>query len=244
MTLKPHSIVWIFVLLFAASIRAQEPGTIPKDAWAEFASDDKRFKLLMPGKPDLQSKPLPGVAGVMKFRAVDLKSSVFLIAVAELSAKELARVSAEDRLRRASKGTASLPGRILVSEKKIDIDNYPGVEVFVKDKVGQFVTRIYLVDDRLYVLTAGAKDFAPDSPDVVKFFASFKLKHAVRAAATSFDGLLGYWSDGQTIYVYCNGPVSLITVPIALNLSAADARALDVRKGPPAERKIGKEAGQ
>jgi hypothetical protein len=133
MTLKTHPIVWISVLLFAASIRAQEPGTIPKDTWAEFASDDKRFKLLMPGKPELQTKPLPGVAGMMKIRAVDLKSSVLLIAVAELSAKELARVSAEDRLKRASKGTANVPGRVLVSEKKIDIDNYPGVEVFVKD---------------------------------------------------------------------------------------------------------------
>src|SRR5262245_9888490 len=182
--------------LVATRGSAQEPGPIPKDSWREFASPDKRYKLLMPGKPEFQRKPAPGAVPGMRVYVVDLKSSAFLVATLDIPPKEMERMSVEKRLEAASRGFMfRVPGSTLVSEKKVELDRHPGREFVVKagDK-GTFVVRAYMVDDRLYMLTAAGKDFTADHADVVKFFSSLKLKPPVYAAATSFDGLLGYWS--------------------------------------------------
>jgi hypothetical protein len=187
------------LVLLVTQACAQGPSPIPEDSWLEFTSPDKRYKLLMPGKPELQ-KPGKGIPAGTRMSLVDLKSGSFMVATTDIPPRLMAGVPAEMRLKGAGRGFANkIPGGKLVSEKKIEIDTYPGREFVVKaaDK-GQYVVRVYLVEDRLYVLAAGGKDFTAGHADVAKFLSSFKLKHAVNAAATSFDGLLGYWSfDGD-----------------------------------------------
>jgi hypothetical protein len=183
------------LLLLLTGARPQGPSPIPKDSWLEFTSPDKRYKLLMPGKPVLQ-QPGKGISTDTKMFLVDLKSGSFAVAATDIPPRLMAGMTADMRFKSAGQGFANkVPGGKLASEKKIEIDTHPGREFVVKaaDK-GQYVLRAYLVENRLYVLAAGGKDFTADHADLVKFFSSFKLKHAVSAAATSFDGLLGYWS--------------------------------------------------
>src|SRR5262249_16395152 len=173
----------------------QDPGQIPKDSWAEFTSPDKRYKLLMPGKPELQ-KPGKGISTDTKMYLVELKSSAFVVAATEIPPRLMKGMTVENRLKAAGKGFADrTPGAKVASEKKIELDTHAGREFVIDagDKT-EYVVRAYLVENRLYLLAAGGKEFSAEHADVVKFLSSFKLKYAVNAAATSFDGLLGYWS--------------------------------------------------
>jgi hypothetical protein len=184
------------LVLLGSQACAQDAAPIPKDSWVEFASPDKRFKVLMPGKPELQKKPMKGVAPGTKLYLVELKSSAFVVSTLDIPAKALAGLPLDHWFRGAGQGFADrIPGGKIDSSKKIEIDGSPGREIVVKAaNKGLFVVRMYLVDCRLYLLGAGGSDVMADNADLAKFLSSFKLKHAVNAAATSFDGLLGYWS--------------------------------------------------
>jgi hypothetical protein len=183
------------LVLLVTQACAQGPSPIPKDRWLEFTSADRRYKLLMPGKPRWQ-KPGKGIPTDMRMFLVDLKSGSFMVATTDIPPRLMPGMTVDRRLKSAGQGFAGrIPGGKLVSETKVEIDTYPGREFVVKAAdMGQYVVRVYLVENRLYLLAAGGKDFTADHADVVKFFSSFKLKRAVNAAATSFDGLLGYWS--------------------------------------------------
>jgi hypothetical protein len=73
-----------------------------------------------------------------------------------------------------------------------------------------------------------------------------KLKCSVKHTTPgNHRGYLAFSPDGQRLGVYMDGifggPISLIHVGLALNLSEEEVKALDVRKNPPAERKLDKD---
>ncbi len=193
--LTKHAILLSLFCLLAGRARGQEPGLLPKESWAEYVSPDKRFRVTMPGKPEFQKYPVPRTEVVMTLHLVDLKTSAFLVSYYDIPPDQT-RVSPEARLDAVAKGTVEKPlGRSLIKATSIDIDGYPGQELVIQEaKEGHTILRLYMVEERFYMVSAVGKDFTDKHPDVVKFFSSLKIKYPVRAAATSFDGLLGYWS--------------------------------------------------
>jgi hypothetical protein len=71
---------------------------------------------------------------------------------------------------------ANSPGASMVGEKEITLDGNPGRETVLKapDK-GTLVVRMYAVRPRIYLLFTGGKNFQPTSPEIEKFFSSFRL---------------------------------------------------------------------
>jgi hypothetical protein len=149
------------VVIFLASLARAGAGEM--DALKEFKSEDGRFKVLLPGKPETKTQKLPS-GPPMKLYVARGGAGVFMVATAEVpeAAKETddkiqARLDAgRDQGLQDSKGN-------LLKETRIKLANkYPGREVLIELPGGKEVlrTRFYLVDGRIYqVAVVGTADF-------------------------------------------------------------------------------------
>src|SRR6185295_12633263 len=85
------------------------------------------------------------------------------------------------------------PGSKVLSEKPIDVEGYAGREFVIQTpRDGTLVTRVILVERRLYTLATNSRGGA-EAGNVRRFLDSFKLISRVTTPA-QIDGLLGYWS--------------------------------------------------
>src|SRR5262249_38201423 len=107
-------------------------------------------------------------------------NSAFFFCHFPLPREEIGRMPLNDRFEGARLGMlANTPGATFISQRDIKLDRHPGREyVLDVQKKGKMTVRIYCVDEReLYMLLAGGDNFEPNTPDVVKFCDSFKLRN-------------------------------------------------------------------
>jgi hypothetical protein len=133
----------------------------------------------MPGTP--VSPPLPPMMAMANARtyAVEVKEpdSGFGIIYFELPEDEWEKLPMEQRFALIRQGIAAKsPATAVVADKKITLNGNSGREHVLKDpEKGTLVVRFYAIRPRIFILFAGGKNFQPNSPEIEKFFSSFRL---------------------------------------------------------------------
>jgi hypothetical protein len=149
-----------------------------KADWKEFASQEGRFKVLMPGTPKQGKAETESDfgKGVLHMNTVQAGRTMYGANYCDFPAK-IKKVPIKQVLDSSRDGAvANLEGK-LVSEKDIKLDKRPGREVQIEVAGGKplFRARVYLVEQRLYqVVVFGTKE-AATSKKADKFLDSFKL---------------------------------------------------------------------
>jgi hypothetical protein len=150
--------------------------------WIKFNSPEGRFSVLLPHEPKFESITASGSGAVTNYRYTDLESGYGFIC--EYFDVESTGADLQHFLDVTRDGIVSGANATKIGEEKISLNAYPGRELQLLLKVNEVteisgVTRIYLVDKRLYSLTflhlktIGATVAADLGK---KFFSSFELK--------------------------------------------------------------------
>jgi len=147
--------------------------------WTSFTSPEGRFTVLMPAKPKTEVKNTDTAEGNLPmylFSAAN-DNAYFLISYNDFSNVNESNVQAA--LEAGRTGAIESMGGELISERKILLGSYPGLEFSAKkSSEGSEIianARLYFVDHRLYQLLVLAYKPHADSPDIQKFLTAFEL---------------------------------------------------------------------
>jgi hypothetical protein len=169
-------------LLFLASLASgcNNDGVLVDGAqWQEFAPDDGRFKVQLPGIPAPQSQSMIGTT--MNLFSLEGPELMYGIGYADMPIVGLERESAaqiDQRLNGAVQGSVNNIKAKLTRQGSIALaGKYPGkeYEANLPDGRGIIRSRIYFVSKRLYMLMVAGKPNLVMSGDTNKFFGSFQI---------------------------------------------------------------------
>ena len=170
MTKKAQVTVAVVAAVLAYVLVSTYPKWMPF-RWQEFSSPEGRFAVLMPGVPEATTEVYRDRNIEMHMFTLDRGSSAFMASYFELGPTS---TPPDVILDGARAGSIRKVEGALLSEEKLTLDGHPGREFKSTARGNQFVdTRMYLVDQRLYLPTAVHPD--RESSDVPKFFSSFKI---------------------------------------------------------------------
>jgi len=149
-----------------------------KPEWSEFTSEEGRFKLLLPAKPNTQTLTMEtGKGRIVHHGFVAIKGGfVCMVGFADLP-KEFADSNNAKLLFDEARNEflKEIQGK-LASESAISLEGHPGREMKIHIYGGEAWARYYLIEGRFYQLAITRIDALSKSDDaVVKFFNSFKL---------------------------------------------------------------------
>jgi hypothetical protein len=133
------------VLLSAASVAAQTPG------WKTYTYPADGFSASYPSEPGFQKKNVPTDAGTFELRAYlaeDGQSALF-VGVCDYGSAAAGR-DPGTLLQGAKNGAVSNVSGRLVSEKRMTLGTYPGVEFEAENDSFHFSARVYLVGTTLF----------------------------------------------------------------------------------------------
>jgi hypothetical protein len=183
---------------------------IAEEQWRDFTGPNNRFQVEMPGTPIDREERVPGLRDPIRMHVVDLGNRAFFVSVIDISREEMfdqfakdkedkLRIPLEQRFKGARDGMLkNTPKAHLTSEKEIVHDGAPGREIVLQiPNEGQMVARLLAVDNRMYTLLAGGRDFAPNHADVRRFFESFRHMPPAIIAPTQLKGLVCYWGFNE-----------------------------------------------
>jgi hypothetical protein len=160
-----------FVLALAGWSHAQA------QIWTEFEPEGGRYRVLMPGTPQLSTAPISlgdGSAVQMYQAVVDAGEVAYLSTHVDYPATMIRQSSGETLLNNVRDGSAK--GHTLVREKRLTIAGHPGREYMITQATGiVLVTRSFLVDNRLYQIIVAGRSGVEQDPDTAKFLESFTL---------------------------------------------------------------------
>lgn len=166
-----------------AARKLLDPGPL---VWSEFRSEEGRFSVLLPDKPTSQASTVEMSQGRFEQHTFIASHLPLLCTIAYTDfPKQLLVANDVDGLFDGVRDEVIRGvGGKLASENKLLLDGYAGREIKVHMFRGELRLRLYLVGDRLYVLSFlnAEKAFASDE-EPNKFFASFKLQSTVKSIA-------------------------------------------------------------
>jgi hypothetical protein len=152
---------------------------IDESAWKEFRPPEAQCRLLMPGTPGTRQQPIPNLNQLQTIYTVQVERprSEFMFTHLRVPRQAVGQLNLNDFVNGVRQETAKrYPGTKVLSQREIRLEGHPGRE-FILEAPGQgkAIFRVFLLDDNVYMLGVEGKRFEPDTPDVVKFFDSFKL---------------------------------------------------------------------
>lgn len=150
--------------------------------WIKFSSPEGRFSVLLPHEPKFESVAASDTSGITNYRYSDLENGHGFIC--EYFDVESTGADLQHFLDVTRDGIVSGANATKLGEEKITLNTYPGRELQLLLKVNEGVeitglTRIYLVDKRLYSVTflhLKTMDATAAADLGRKFFSSFELK--------------------------------------------------------------------
>jgi hypothetical protein len=165
---KIRSILLVFSVPLAAFpfAAAQE--------WHTYSYPADGFSINAPAQPVASMQDVSGKAGTVEMHnyLLDMGTAAFYASTSNDAM--LPNSDPEEALKGAEQGAVSnLHGRLL-SEKRIALGTYPGVEMEADSDNAHFTARIYVVRSRLYltlVVSAPGKPY----PDAARFLDSFRI---------------------------------------------------------------------
>lgn len=151
-------------------------------AWIKFSSPEGRFSVLLPREPKFESVAASDTSGITNYRYSDIESGYGFIC--EYFDVESTGADLQHFLDVTRDGIINGAGATKLGEEKISLNTYPGRELQLALKVNEGteitgLSRIYLVDKRLYSLTflhLKSMDATAAADLGKKFFSSFELK--------------------------------------------------------------------
>jgi outer membrane lipoprotein-sorting protein len=160
----------------AALDRLLNPGP---PVWTEFRSEEGRFSVLMPEKPQSQTMTMEMPQGRFEQHLFSASHSKLfcMIAYTEMPKQSLVGNNAEGFLDGVRDVFVKQVGGKLASESPLTLDGHPGREVKAHVFQGEARFRLFLVGERLYILWVMTLEKSSDSIEETfnKFFMSFKL---------------------------------------------------------------------
>jgi hypothetical protein len=143
--------------------------------WREFASKEGGFKVLMPGTPDQAKKPDPKLAEdggtVHEFVAKGVADTTYKVQFYDLK-----EVPLNNHLYLKDKLLAQNPDSKDPRSEQISLKEHAGIEMTADLPNEKSVTRrAYVVENRVYILSAEAPQAIAGTSEVKQFFESFAL---------------------------------------------------------------------
>ena len=197
------------VFISAVSLcKAQDrlgPDAEPALSWTEFRSEEGRFSVQFPGKPEFESLTLTTKQGRVVANTVKVDTAAFTWLVtyldlpqnADLSNPERVFNEARDQLLRATKAT-------LQHQNSLTLDTYAGSEIILRFSGGQARVRYFLVRTRLYEVAVTRLDLLSLSQESIeRFLRSFRLingeqlEKAARISSSRLSGNILRVSSGR-----------------------------------------------
>jgi hypothetical protein len=162
-------IVCVAVLCFAAAAGAQ---TLD---WKSYSYPADGFQASYPSAPEISKRDIPTDAGSFELRSyiAEVGASALFIGVCDYGPKTEGK-DPQELLQGAKNGALQNSSSHLVSEKKITLGAYPGVEFQAESDTAHFTARIYMVGNILYQALVVAPLDKP-FPEVTRFLDSFQL---------------------------------------------------------------------
>ena len=164
--------------------QAEQPIQIAQSIWKPFSSPEGGFTVLMPGTPTLEQEtindPQLGSVNLNGFIGERPDEAIYMVVYADLPSNVvLTPDDADTLLQSLIREFSNDPGDRLLNQQTINLGNYPGKEVKVEHIGG--VTgryRIYLVNQRLYVLGVVTSKEQYLQKSIQGFLDSFQLTNA------------------------------------------------------------------
>ncbi|MGH8000812.1 MAG: hypothetical protein ACREPR_15630 [Brasilonema sp.] len=146
--------------------------------WQKFIFRNGSFSVWMPeGTQSQESVALETIAGELNFEvfATHPQSSRFIAAYSNpIDASQLSKPDAI--LDSVRDGIIAAKNFKLINDRSITLEQYPGRQLSMENSSGEAINfRVYLINQRVYVLAASQKNMEGPSQDVVNFFDSFRL---------------------------------------------------------------------
>lgn len=154
------------------------------DEWQAVSAPALGFSAMFPVKPHFSEEMADlgdGQKAKTSTHQIIATNTIYDVTVAEYPKGMLAPIGEEQVLDNARDGAvANAPGPLL-GETKIEFAGRPAREFKVDMSMNLVATnRIFVVGDRLYSVGAVTNKDRTNSPDIEKFFASFKLDGATK----------------------------------------------------------------
>ena len=168
-TLPRQLAVFAVVLCFASMLGAQAP------EWKSYSYPADGFSASYPSVPELSKRNVPTDAGSFELRAYlaqDGEAALF-VGVCDYGSAVTGR-NPDTVLQGAKTGAVSNVNGHLISEKKITLGTYPGIEFEAENDTMHFTARIYLVGTTLYQTLIAAPLGKPYA-GTTRFLDSFQL---------------------------------------------------------------------
>jgi hypothetical protein len=173
----------VAMLVGAVAILAGVMGAVAyaqeNPGWTSFTSPEGRFTVLMPAKPKTEVKNTDTAQGNLPLYLYSASNdnAYFLISYNDFPNVNESNVQAA--LEAGRTGAIESMGGKLISERKISLGSYPGLEFSAKavSEGSEIIAnaRLYFVGHRLYQLLVLAYKPHADSPDIQKFLTAFEL---------------------------------------------------------------------
>ena len=145
--------------------------------FSEYTSADGRFTVRVPGAPRVSKKETP--AGETVLTTVEQPNGRYVVAYLDLKTEPgEGAAKARERLKNARDGAARSVGGTVLADRPITLaSKYPGRDVTIElpGKEDLARDRMYLVNGRLYQVTATGRKWWVESADTQKFLDSFRL---------------------------------------------------------------------
>lgn len=153
-----------------------EPGP---PVWTEFRSDEGQFSVLMPQKPVSQSSTVETPQGRFEQHMFIAAHSqvICMVAYSDLPEKLMVSSNADAFFDGVGGEFIKHGGGKLASQTSLTLDGHPGRELKVHMFRGELRLRMFLVGERMYLLSLSKLEppVESDAEIVNKFFGSFKL---------------------------------------------------------------------
>jgi predicted Zn finger-like uncharacterized protein len=166
-----------WVVRYGFDFRA--PPAIPDDKWQALEIPN-RLKARLPGAAQVINQPIAGMTMIMHQYAPN-NDSFYAVAYLEGVLPENRRaLPLETLLNDSCDGSVrnlSAQGGVEESRQSIQLGPHPGKELVVRIRRagGKVISRIYIVNRRLYIVMAGGAGLRPDHENVKRLFDSFEI---------------------------------------------------------------------
>lgn len=153
--------------------------------WTEFKSDEGRFSVLMPDKPLSQRSIIETPQGRLEQNVFTASHNflVCMIAYTDFPKPALVANDVDGVFDSIRDQFIKQAGGKLASESSLSLDGNPGREIRVHLFRGELRMRLFLVGNRLYLLSLANLNQSDDEQTLNKFFVSFKLNSIVKPIA-------------------------------------------------------------
>lgn len=141
----------------------------------EYRNSEGQYRVVFPGTPQQDEQKLDKT--MHRIATVQQRQGMYAVLYADAAVPPESEAEMRNRLDQARERLLAKDKLDLAKESPVELDKkYPGREInAVVPGKGKSRTRIYLVNQRVYQVTAAGTDKFMDSPETSQFFDSFQL---------------------------------------------------------------------